>query len=168
MPSYRARLQIGDLLPGHRPEEVMDLAEAAVQATHVLAAKDIEVVARVPRIVLRFTVPGSNRAGEDAEAADLDEAEDDDLAEEREVLTGVEDDEPGDAERRGGGEESGQQGDPARRHGRGGGHEQTGPDDQRRQVTQHHADDCISMCALHRGNLAPAAIRPRNPSTTTE
>ena len=69
MPSYRARLQIGDLLPGHRPEEVMDLAEAAVQATHVLAAKDIEVVARVPRIVLRFTVPGSHRAGEDAEAA---------------------------------------------------------------------------------------------------
>ena len=35
MPSYRARLQIGDLLPGHRPEEVMDLAEAAVQATPV-------------------------------------------------------------------------------------------------------------------------------------
>lgn len=63
MPSYRARLQIGDLLPGHRPEEVMDLAEAAVQATHELAAKDIEVVARVPRIVLRFTVPGSHRAG---------------------------------------------------------------------------------------------------------
>ncbi|OOL28277.1 hypothetical protein GQ85_33405, partial [Rhodococcus rhodochrous] len=71
MPSYRARLQIGDLLPGHRPEEVMDLAEAAVQATHVLAAKDIEVVARVPRIVLRFTVPGSHRAGEDAEAAEV-------------------------------------------------------------------------------------------------
>ena len=73
MPSYRARLQIGDLLPGHRPEEVMDLAEAAVQATHVLAAKDIEVVARVPRIVLRFTVPGSHRAGEDAEDAEAAE-----------------------------------------------------------------------------------------------
>ena len=71
MPSYRARLQIGDLLPGHRPEEVMDLAEAAVQATHELAAKNIEVVARVPRIVLRFTVPGSHRAGEDAEAAEV-------------------------------------------------------------------------------------------------
>lgn len=69
MPSYRARLQIGDLLPGHRPEEVMDLAEAAVQATHVLAAKDIEVVARVPRIVLRFTVPASHRVAEDAEAS---------------------------------------------------------------------------------------------------
>ena len=68
MPSYRTRLQIGDLRPGHRPEEVMELAEAAVQATHVLAAKDVEVVSRVPRIVLRFTVPASHRAGEDAEA----------------------------------------------------------------------------------------------------
>ncbi|MDY6056066.1 hypothetical protein [Micrococcus sp.] len=69
MPSYRARLEIGDLLPGHRPEEVMDTAEAAVQATHELAAKDIEVVARVPRIVLRFTVPPSHRRAEDEEAA---------------------------------------------------------------------------------------------------
>ena len=90
MPSYRARLQIGDLLPGHRPEEVMDLAEAAVQATHVLAAKDIEVVARVPRIVLRFTVPGSHRAGEDAEAAETGaEATGDDVLD-------VEDDTPDD------------------------------------------------------------------------
>lgn len=71
MPSYRARLQIGDMLPGHRPEEVMDLASAAVQATHELAARDIEVVARVPRIVLRFTVPASHRAAEDAEAVDV-------------------------------------------------------------------------------------------------
>lgn len=69
MPSYRARLQIGDLLPGHRPEEVMDMAEAALGATHEVAAKDIEVVARVPRIVLRFTVPASHRSAEDAEAS---------------------------------------------------------------------------------------------------
>ena len=40
MPSYRARLQIGDLLPGHRPEEVMDLAEAHVAALDWLVAQD--------------------------------------------------------------------------------------------------------------------------------
>lgn len=59
MPSFRARLQIGDLLPGHAPEEVMDRAETALAATHNVEAKDLEVVARVPRIVLRFTVPDS-------------------------------------------------------------------------------------------------------------
>ncbi|PNL17274.1 hypothetical protein [Micrococcus sp. FDAARGOS_333] len=68
MPSYRCRLQIGDLLPGHRPEEVMDVAEAALSATHQVAAKDIEVVSRVPRIVLRITVPASTPHDEDAEA----------------------------------------------------------------------------------------------------
>lgn len=68
MPSYRCRLQIGDLLPGHRPEEVMDVAEAALSATHQVAAKDIEVVSRVPRIVLRITVPASTPLDEDAEA----------------------------------------------------------------------------------------------------
>lgn len=69
MPSFRVRLEIGDLLPGHRPEQVMDTAEAALQATHDVAAKDIEVVARVPRIVLRITVPASTRHAEDDEAA---------------------------------------------------------------------------------------------------
>ncbi|MDO4238950.1 hypothetical protein [Micrococcus sp.] len=69
MPSFRARLQIGDVLPGHRPEDVMDTAEAAVGATHEVAAKDVEVVGRVPRIVLRFTVPASHRRAEDEEAA---------------------------------------------------------------------------------------------------
>lgn len=69
MPSYRARLQIGDVRPGHRPEEVLDLAAAAVQATHDVAATDVEVVARVPRIVVRFTVPASHGAAEGAEAA---------------------------------------------------------------------------------------------------
>lgn len=46
----------------------MDTAEAALSATHQVAAKDIEVVARVPRIVLRITVPASNPRDEDAEA----------------------------------------------------------------------------------------------------
>lgn len=68
MPSFRARLQIGDLLPGHTPPEVMEQAELAVAATHTVEAKDIEVVARVPRIVLRFTVPESTWQGEARDA----------------------------------------------------------------------------------------------------
>ena len=73
MPSFRARLQIGDLLPGHAPEEVMERAEAALAAAYTVEAKDLEVVARVPRIVLRFTVPDStwqqeNRAAQAAAA----------------------------------------------------------------------------------------------------
>ncbi len=46
----------------------MDVATAALQATHEVAARDIEVVARVPRIVLRFTVDASNGHAEDDEA----------------------------------------------------------------------------------------------------
>lgn len=46
----------------------MDTAEAALSATHLVVAKDIEVVSRVPRIVLRITVPSSNPQAEDAEA----------------------------------------------------------------------------------------------------
>ncbi|QCU78864.1 hypothetical protein E7744_12545 [Citricoccus sp. SGAir0253] len=68
MPSFRARLPIGDLLPGHAPEEVMAAAEAALAAAYTVEAKDLEVVARVPRIVLRFTVPESTWAGEDRAA----------------------------------------------------------------------------------------------------
>jgi hypothetical protein len=69
MPSFRARLQIGDLLPGHAPAEVMSRAEAALSATHNVEAKDLEVVARVPRIVLRFTVPESTWDAENLAAA---------------------------------------------------------------------------------------------------
>lgn len=68
MPSFRARLEIGDLLPGRTPPEVMDAAELALGSTHTVEAKDIEVVARVPRIVLRFTVPDSTWEGETREA----------------------------------------------------------------------------------------------------
>ena len=46
----------------------MDTAEAALNATHPVAAKDIEIVSRVPRIVLRITVPASTPQAEDAEA----------------------------------------------------------------------------------------------------
>ncbi|MFC7401903.1 hypothetical protein [Citricoccus sp. GCM10030269] len=69
MPSFRARLQIGDLLPNRGPEEVMDRAVAALAATYTVEAKDVEVVARIPRIVVRFTVPESTWDGENVEAA---------------------------------------------------------------------------------------------------
>ncbi len=68
MPSFRVRLPIGDLLPGHRPEEVMDTAELALGSLYRVEAKDLEVVARIPRIVLRFTVPESTWDGERAAA----------------------------------------------------------------------------------------------------
>ena len=60
MPSYRARLQIGDLLPGHRPEEVMDLAEAAV---HRLGLGHACVIGGVAAFLLGvafwlFSLPG--------------------------------------------------------------------------------------------------------------
>lgn len=37
----------------------MERAEQALAAVYTVEAKDLEVVARVPRIVLRFTVPDS-------------------------------------------------------------------------------------------------------------
>lgn len=68
MPSFRVRLPIGDLLPGHAPEEVMDTAEAVLGSIYRVEAKDLEVVARTPRIVLRFTVPESSWDAERAAA----------------------------------------------------------------------------------------------------
>lgn len=68
MPSFRVRLPIGDLLPGHAPEEVMETAEAVLGSIYRVEAKDLEVVARIPRIVLRFTVPESSWDAERAAA----------------------------------------------------------------------------------------------------
>ena len=59
MPTFRVRLPIGDVLPGHSPEEVMDTAKAALGSIYRVESTQIEVVARVPRIVLRFSVPES-------------------------------------------------------------------------------------------------------------
>lgn len=56
MPSFRAQLDILGLLPGHAPEAVMDSAEAALGAAHLVEAKQLDVVAGVPRITLRFLV----------------------------------------------------------------------------------------------------------------
>ena len=50
MPSFRATLQITGLRPGHAPEEVMDMAVAAVGAAHVVEANQLDIVAGTPRI----------------------------------------------------------------------------------------------------------------------
>ena len=56
MPSFRATIQITGLRPGHAPAEVMDMAVAAVAAAHVVEANQLDIVAGVPRITVRFMV----------------------------------------------------------------------------------------------------------------
>jgi hypothetical protein len=56
MPSFRAQLNITGLRPGHVPEQVMEAAVDAVGSAHVVEANQLDVVAGVPRITVRFTV----------------------------------------------------------------------------------------------------------------
>ena len=56
MPSYRAILPIGDLHPGHGPEEVMDSAVAAVSSIATVEHTDIQILSSVPQIVVRFSL----------------------------------------------------------------------------------------------------------------
>ncbi|MET4002113.1 MULTISPECIES: hypothetical protein [Arthrobacter] len=64
MPSFRATLQITGLRPGHAPEEVMDMAVAAVGAAHVVEANQLDIVAGTPRITVRFMVEASEHDAE--------------------------------------------------------------------------------------------------------
>src|SRR5699024_392311 len=48
MPSYRAILPIGDIRPGHHPEEVMDSAVAAVSSIATVEHTDIQILSNVP------------------------------------------------------------------------------------------------------------------------
>lgn len=59
MPSFRATIQIKGLRPGHAPEEVMEVAVAAIGAAHVVEANQLDIVAGVPRITVRFMVEAS-------------------------------------------------------------------------------------------------------------
>ncbi|WP_125610179.1 hypothetical protein [Specibacter cremeus] len=70
MPSFRASLQITGLRPGHAPEEVMDTAVAVVGSAHVVEANQLDIVAGVPRITVRFMVEASEYDGENAAARD--------------------------------------------------------------------------------------------------
>ena len=56
MPSYRAQLNIMGLRPGHAPEAVMDTAVAALAERHHVDANQLDVIAGVPRITVRYTV----------------------------------------------------------------------------------------------------------------
>lgn len=56
MPSFRVQLNILGLRAGHPPEAVMDAAQAALATRHHVEAKQLDIVAGVPRITLRFTV----------------------------------------------------------------------------------------------------------------
>lgn len=67
MPSYRLELEIGDLRHGKAPHEVMDAALLSLAAHHV-DASDIRLIDGVPCINVRFTVPASSNAEEDAAA----------------------------------------------------------------------------------------------------
>ncbi len=54
MPSYRAVLSIGDVFPGHHPDEVLDSAVAAVASSATVEHTDIRIVSNVPQIIVRF------------------------------------------------------------------------------------------------------------------
>ena len=59
MPSFRATLQITGLRPGNAPEAVMDMAVAVVGSAHVVEANQLDIVAGIPRITIRFMVEAS-------------------------------------------------------------------------------------------------------------
>jgi hypothetical protein len=66
VPSYRLELEIGDLRPGKTPDQVMKAAMSSLG--HHVDATDITLVDGTPRILLRFTIPASSAAAEDAAA----------------------------------------------------------------------------------------------------
>ena len=68
MPSYRAILPIGEVHPGHGPEEVMDSAVAAVSSMTTVEHTDIQILSGVPQIVVRFHIDDDIGARTVAEA----------------------------------------------------------------------------------------------------
>jgi hypothetical protein len=68
MPSFRAQLQITGLRPGNAPEAVMDAAVTAVGSMHVVEANQLDLVAGIPRITVRFMVESSEYEAENLQA----------------------------------------------------------------------------------------------------
>lgn len=66
MPSYRLELEIGDLRPGARPDEVMAAARSSLG--HHVDATDVAVTNGTARVLIRFTVPASSAGEEDVAA----------------------------------------------------------------------------------------------------
>lgn len=56
MPSYRAQLNIMGLRPGHAPEAVMNAAVDTLAERHHVDANQLDVIAGIPRITVRYTV----------------------------------------------------------------------------------------------------------------
>jgi len=75
MPSFRAVQEISDVRPGHAPDEVLDVAVAACQASgHKVEAFDVDVIAGRARIWVRYSVADSSLDEEDTEAWEVAEA----------------------------------------------------------------------------------------------
>lgn len=68
MPSFRVQLSILGLKPGNPPEAVMETAVAALGSAHHVEANQLDIVAGVPRITLRFMVPANEYAVENSQA----------------------------------------------------------------------------------------------------
>ena len=68
MPSFRAQLEILALHPGQRPEAVMDTAVAVLGSLHLVEANQLDIVAGIPRITLRFLVDPADWEAESRQA----------------------------------------------------------------------------------------------------
>jgi hypothetical protein len=85
MPSYRVTVDIREVLPGVAPEDVLPTAERVLAGTHRVEDRRLDVVSTSaglqPRLQLRFLVPATGAAAEDAEAEAAARALVDDLGE---------------------------------------------------------------------------------------
>ena len=68
MPSFRAQLNITGLKPGTAPEAVMETAAAALASSHHVEANQLDIVAGIPRITLRFMVQDNEWSLENSQA----------------------------------------------------------------------------------------------------
>lgn len=68
MPSYRLALDVLGVPPGVAPASVLPRAEEILAAGHRVEDRSVEVVGGRPQIHLRFLVPASREAQQDAEA----------------------------------------------------------------------------------------------------
>ena len=68
MPSYRVAVDVLGVPPGVDPAGVLPRAEEILAERHRVEDRSVEVIGRQPQIHLRFLVPASHDAQEDAEA----------------------------------------------------------------------------------------------------
>ena len=69
MPSFRLELEVLGLRPGFAPPVVLrTLLDHLAETGHHIDGHDLDVVAGTPRLYVRFVVPASNDADEDAAA----------------------------------------------------------------------------------------------------